>query len=113
MGCTLLITNALMTEILPISKLHSFATIQSFLLRYLTLSLVKWVRNGETSKFEVQKQKCLKKVHFTCLTGNNLNFSAIFWTCKCQGTSILVFQLKIKELQAQNWQKNSKYNLLD
>ena len=38
LGRTLLISHALMTDILPISKLHSFATTQSFLLRYITSS---------------------------------------------------------------------------
>ena len=54
------------------------------------------------------KQGCLKKVHFTSLMRNNLNFPTIFWTCSCQSTSMLVFQLKIKQLQVQNQQKKFK-----
>ena len=54
------------------------------------------------------KQGYLKKVHFTSLMRNNLNFPTIFWTCSCQSTSMLVFQLKIKQLQVQNQQKKFK-----
>ena len=64
-------------------------------------------------KVQSSKQKSLKKVHFTSLTGNNLIFSAIFWTCSCQSRPMLVFHLKIKQLQVQNCQKNSNCTLLD
>ena len=62
----------------------------------------KW----EVIKVWSSKQKSLKKVYFTSLTGNNLNFSAIFWTCSCQSTPMLVFQLKIKQLQVKIGKKN-------
>ena len=56
-------------------------------------------------KVKSSKQKRLTRVHFASLTDNNLKFSAIFWTCICQSTPMLVFQLKVKLLQVQNWQK--------
>ena len=46
MGHSLLIPHALMIEILPISKLHSFATVQSFLLRYIRLSRSTGIEMG-------------------------------------------------------------------
>ena len=57
------------------------------------------------------KKKNLDKVLFTSLTGMNLNFPAIFWTCSCKSTPTLVLQLKIKQLQVQNWSANSNYSL--
>ena len=59
------------------------------------------------------KQEHLKKMHFTSLMGNNLNLPTIFWTCSCQSTPTLVFELKIKQLRVQNWQKTSNCNLYD
>ena len=35
-----------------------------------------------------------------------MKFSAIFWTRSCQSTPTLLFQLKIKQLQVQNWLQN-------
>ena len=52
------------------------------------------------------KQKYLEMVHFTSLTGYNLIFFCKFWTCSCQSRPTMVFQLKVKQLQVQNWQKN-------
>ena len=45
-----------MTGLLPMSKLLSFTTIQGFLKRYLTLSWVNWLKNGESSKFNEEKK---------------------------------------------------------
>ena len=42
----------LMREVLSISKLHSSTTILNFLLRYITLSYVIWLKNGRFSKFD-------------------------------------------------------------
>ena len=47
-----------MTEILLVSSNLSIGTLQGLLLVYITLSYLNWPRNGELSKFEVQK-KCL------------------------------------------------------
>ena len=38
--------------------------------------------------------------------GNDLNFPTIFWACNYQSMPKLAFQLKNKQLQVQNWQKN-------
>ena len=45
-----------MTSLPPISKLVSFTTIQGFLKRYVTLSWLKWLKNGESSKFNEEKK---------------------------------------------------------
>ena len=45
-----------MTSLSPISKLVSFTIIQGFLKRYLTLSWVNWLKNGESSKFNEEKK---------------------------------------------------------
>ena len=39
-----------MTNLLPFSQLLSTATIQGFLKRYITLSWVNWLKNGELSR---------------------------------------------------------------
>ena len=44
-----------MTKIFPFSVLLSNGTLQDSLLRYITLSYLNWPRNGEPSKFVVQK----------------------------------------------------------
>ena len=44
------------TGLPPISKLISCTTIQGFLKRYITLSWVNWLRNGESSKFKEEKK---------------------------------------------------------
>ena len=45
-----------MTIFLPISTLLSFTSIQGFPRRYVTLSLVNWLRNGKSSKFNEAKK---------------------------------------------------------
>ena len=72
---TLLISYALMTGIFPMSKLHSFATIHSFLLRYITLSQVYWLRNGESSNFKVQNKNVWKR----CILLVSQALIWIFW----------------------------------
>jgi len=46
-------------------------------LRYITLSLVNWLRNEESSNFKVQKISA-EKVYFTILRGYGLNFPTVF-----------------------------------
>ena len=60
-----------------ISKLHSFSTIQGFLLRYITLYQVNWFRNGKLLKLELHRES-LEKGHFTISKGYILNFLNIF-----------------------------------
>ena len=43
------------------SNLNSFVTLQSFLLRYVTLFQVNWLRNGKSSKFEVQNKNVRRR----------------------------------------------------
>ena len=45
-----------MTKIFPVSKLFPFTTIHSFLLRYITLSQVNWLRNSKWSKFSEENR---------------------------------------------------------
>ena len=54
-----------MTELTPISKMTSFSTIQSFLMRYMAIFYVSWLRNGKSSKLEVKKKrlKSFSKTH--------------------------------------------------
>ena len=46
----------LMIDLLPISKLLSFTTIQGFLRKYITLPQVNWLRNDESSNFNEPKK---------------------------------------------------------
>ena len=41
-----------MIDLLSIKKLYSFTSIQDFLLRYITLSYVNWLKNGRSSNFD-------------------------------------------------------------
>ena len=91
-----------MIEILPISKLHSFATIQRYLWRYLTLSYVNWLRNGELSKFEVQS----KYVWRSCIllvSQSIIEFSGQFWTYSC-----LVFSWNTNSTQCLDYLSSCK-----
>ena len=45
-----------MTSLTPISKLISCTTIQGFLKRYITLSWINWLRNGDSSKFNEENK---------------------------------------------------------
>ena len=42
----------LLIDLLPISKLLSFTTVQGFLLRYINLSYAICLKNGRLSKFD-------------------------------------------------------------
>ena len=45
-----------MTSLPPISKFISCTTIPGFLKRYITLSWIKWLRNGDSSKFDEENK---------------------------------------------------------
>ena len=41
-----------MTELLQMSKLFSFFIVKGFLLRYITLSYLNWLKNDRSSNFK-------------------------------------------------------------
>ena len=74
-----------MTEILPVSVLLSNCMLQGFLLRYVTLSYLGWLQNGELLNLEVQK-KCL---NYDDLCSKMHLFQTLFLDFQIQQLAIL------------------------